>query len=160
MIVVLFGVAGSGKSTIGMRLASAMNCAFLEADTLHSPANIAKMSGGTPLTDADRTPWLAAIHARIVDFARRGNDLVVACSALKREYRQSLEQGVSIIWVYLKAPENVIRLRLERRPSHFMKAEMLASQFAALEEPTDAIVVDASLPPDAIVAEILVRARQ
>ena len=155
MIIVLFGVAGSGKSTIGNKLASAMNCAFLEADALHSPASIGKMSGGTPLTDDDRKPWLAAIHSRMVDFARRGKDLVVACSALKRQYRQVLADGVSITWVYLKASKDVIRLRLERRPSHFMKADMLASQFDDLEEPSDGIVVDADLGPDVVVAQIL-----
>lgn len=157
MIVVVFGVAGSGKSTIGRKLASAMNCAFLEGDALHSSANIDKMSGGTPLTDDDRKPWLAAIHTRIVDFASREKDLVVACSALKQQYRESLAQGVSIHWVYLKASVDVIRLRLERRPSHFMKSEMLASQFADLEEPSDGIIVDASVAPDVIVTQILNR---
>ena len=155
MIVVVFGVAGAGKSTVGKQLASAMSCAFLEADALHSPTNINKMSAGTPLTDVDREPWLAAIHDRILDFARRGKDLVVACSALKRSYRQSLADGVSVTWVYLKAPEDVIRFRLESRPSHFMKSGMLASQFTDLEEPSDGIIADAALAPDVIVAQIL-----
>lgn len=155
MIIVLFGVAGSGKSTIGKKLAGAVNCAFLEADALHSPASIEKMSGGTPLTDDDRKPWLAAIHSRLLDFARRGKDLVVACSALKRQYRQVLSDGVSITWVYLKASQDVLRLRLERRPSHFMKSDMLASQFDDLEAPSDGIVVDADRAPDVVVAQIL-----
>jgi gluconokinase len=157
MIVVLFGVSGSGKSTIGTKLAAAMHCEFLEGDTLHSTANIEKMSAGTPLTDADREPWLAAIHARIVEFHRRGEDLVVACSALKQQYRDVLADGVTITWVYLKAPPDVLRLRLERRPAHFMKSDMLASQLAALEEPAEGIIVDASQAPDAIVGQILNR---
>jgi 6-phosphogluconolactonase len=158
MIVVLFGVAASGKSTVGAMLASAMNCAFLEGDALHPSANIDKMSRGIPLTDEDRRPWLAAIHARIVDFVHRGEDLVVACSALKQTYRQSLADGVPITWVFLKASEDLIRFRLENRAAHFMKADMLASQFDALEEPSeDAIVVDASLQLDIILAQILTR---
>jgi gluconokinase len=155
MIVVLFGVAGSGKTTIGKKLASALNSAFLEGDALHPPANIAKMSGGTPLTDADRQPWLAAIHDRMLDFERRGKDLVVACSALKRSYRQSLADGVSVTWIFLKASEDVLRSRLESRADHFMKANLLASQFADLEEPPGGIIVDADFAPDIIVAQIL-----
>jgi gluconokinase len=156
MIVVVFGVAGSGKSTVGTMLASAMNCAFLEGDALHPPANVDKMSRGIPLTDVDRGPWLAAIRARIVEFARRGDDVVVACSALKQKYRDFLADGATITWIFLKASEELSRFRLENRPSHFMKSDMLASQFDALELPSeDAIVVDASLPPDIILAQVL-----
>src|SRR5688572_18376332 len=156
MIVVLFGVAGSGKSTVGIMLASAMNCAFLEGDALHPPANVDKMSRGIPLTNDDRGPWLAAIRARIVEFSRRGDDFVVACSALKQNYRDFLAARVPITWIFLKASEELSRFRLENRPSHFMKADMLASQFDALEQPSeDAIVVDASLPPDIILAQVL-----
>ena len=157
MIVVVIGVAGSGKSTIGTRLAEALNCFFLEGDALHSAANIAKMSSGTALTDEDRWPWLAAIHSRIRDSVRRGEDLVVACSALKRQYRQSLAIGVPITWVYLQASKDLIRSRLARRMSHFMKADMLDSQFEILEEPAGAIVVDASEPPDVIVSQVMER---
>ena len=133
-----------------------MNCPFLEGDLLHSENNVDKMRGGVPLTDEDRAPWLAAIHARIVDSWRRGEDLVVACSALKRGDRESLAEGVTIAWVYLKASPDLIRARLENRRSHFMKADLLASQFDALEEPAeDAIVVDASSSPDAIVEQVL-----
>ncbi len=155
MIVVVIGVAGSGKSTIGTMLATALNCVFLEGDTLHSAANIAKMSGGTPLTDEDRGPWLAAIHSRIRDSVSRGEDLVVACSALKRQYRESLAADVPVTWVYLHASKDLIRSRLARRTSHFMKADMLDSQFAILEEPTGVIVADASEPPDVILRQIL-----
>jgi gluconokinase len=158
MIVVVIGVSGSGKSTIGTELARALRCQFLEGDELHSQDNIDKMRGGTPLTDADRAPWLAAVHARIVEYSQRGEDLVVACSALKREYREVLGRGVTISWVYLKGSPALIRSRLEQRRGHFMTSELLASQFAALEEPlTDAIVVDIESPPDAIVAAIVRR---
>ena len=155
MIVVVMGVSGSGKSTIGKMLAAALNCVFLEGDALHSTANIAMMSRGTPLTDEDRRPWLAAIHSHIRDFVSRGEDLVVACSALKPQYRESLAIGVPITWVYLQASKDLIRSRLTRRTSHFMKADMLDSQFATLEEPSGAIVADASERPDVIVRQIL-----
>jgi gluconokinase len=158
MIVVVIGVSGAGKSTIGTKLARAMRCQFLEGDALHSQDNIDKMRRGTPLTDADRGPWLAALHARIVEFSERGEDLVVACSALKREYRELLARGVTIAWVYLKGSPSLIRARLEKRHGHFMTSELLASQFATMEEPvTDAIVVDIEPPPDVIVAEIMRR---
>ena len=155
MIIVVMGVAGSGKTTVGTRLAEAMTCAFLEGDSLHSKENVDKMSHGIPLTDADRAPWLAAIHARILEVFERGLDLVVACSALKQQYRRLLAKDVPITWVYLKGSPALIRDRLEHRPNHFMKADMLASQFEALDEPADALVVDISASPNAIVEQIL-----
>jgi gluconokinase len=155
MIVVVMGVAGAGKSSIGQLLASELRCEFLDGDGLHPPANIHKMTVGIPLTDADRVPWLAAIHARIVESFERGRNLVVACSALKQRYRETLANGVSITWVYLKGSEEVIRARLLERQHHFMKAEMLASQFADLEEPTDAIVIDVEMAPSVAAREVL-----
>jgi gluconokinase len=159
MIIVVMGVAGSGKTTVGTMLAEAMNCQLLEGDSLHSRKNIDKMSHGIPLTDGDRAPWLAAIHARILDAFERGLDLVVACSALKQQYRKLIAKDVPITWVYLKGPPALIRARLMRRPKHFMKANMLPSQFDALDEPTDALVVDVSAPPNAIVGQILSEVR-
>src|SRR5687768_11688048 len=146
MIVVVIGVAGSGKSTIGPLIARAIGGQFLEGDTLHPPANIEKMSRGIPLDDDDRGPWLAAIQARIADASRRGASLVVACSALKQRYRDVLERGVvirgphdadyassgGINWVYLKGSKDLLRRRLEERTAHFMKASMLDSQLDAL----------------------------
>ena len=155
MIIVVMGVAGSGKTTVGTMLAEAMTCQFLEGDSLHSRENVEKMSQGIPLTDADRAPWLAAIHSRILEVFERGQDLVVACSALKQQYRALLAKDVPVTWVYLKGSPALIRARLEHRPSHFMKADMLASQFDAFEEPSDALVVDVSMPPSAIVEHIL-----
>jgi gluconokinase len=159
MIVIVIGVAGSGKTTIGALLAAAMQCAFLEGDSLHSPENIDKMRRGIALTDTERGPWLSAIRARVLDAFESGGDLVVSCSALKHEYRRTLSRDVSIHWVYLKASPALIRARLRARTNHFMKVEMLESQFEALEEPCDAIVVDADEPPMTIVERVLVRLR-
>jgi gluconokinase len=156
-IVVVMGVAGSGKTTVGTMLAKAMECPFLEGDSLHSTQNIEKMKHARPLTDSDRAPWLAAIHTRILDAFERGENLVVACSALKRQYRGVLADGVPIIWVYLKGSAALIRSRLKNRPMHFMKADLLNSQFETLEEPSNAVVIDNSSPPGAIVEQILAR---
>ena len=159
MIIVVIGVSGSGKTTVGTMLADAMNCPFLEGDSLHSKKNIAKMSRGIPLTDTDRAPWLSAIHDHILGYFERGQDLVVGCSALKEGYRRVVAKGVPITWVYLKGSPALIRSRLKHRSRHFMKVDMLASQFEALEEPSDALVVDVSAPPSAIVARILAQLR-
>lgn len=153
------GVAGSGKTTIGTMLAEAMRCPFLDGDGLHSPANVGKMARGIPLTDADRAPWLAAIRTGVLDALTRGESLVVACSALRKSYRTVLAEGVPIAWVYLKGPEDLIEARLQRRTGHFMRPGMLASQFEALEEPSDALVIDVSQPPGAIVERILAELR-
>jgi len=155
MIIVVMGVSGSGKTTIGKMLADAVRCSFLEGDSLHSKENIEKMSHGIPLTDSDRAPWLTAIRIHILKFFKRGENLVVGCSALEQQYREFLAKGVPITWVYLKGSAELIRARVKHRLSHFMKADMLSSQFGALEEPSDAIVVDISPPPSAIVAQIL-----
>lgn len=155
MILVVIGVSGSGKSTIGSGLARAIGCQFLEGDTLHPQANIDKMSQGVPLDDDDRRPWLSEIHARMADASERGMDLVVACSALKQAYRQNLERGLVLTWVYLKGSRALFRSRLLQRTAHFMKADMLESQLNALEEPSNAIVVDAAAAPDVIVERIL-----
>jgi gluconokinase len=158
-IVVVMGVAGSGKTTVGMMVADAMHCAFLEGDSLHSATNVEKMSRGIPLTDADREPWLAAIHARLLDAYRHRQSLVVGCSALKQSYRTVLADGVPLTWVYLKGSPALIRSRLQHRTGHYMKADMLATQFEALEEPSDALTVDVSQSPGTIVERILVGLR-
>jgi gluconokinase len=158
-IVVVMGVAGSGKTTVGTMLADAMPCAFLDADSLHTAANIAEMRRGIPLTDAGRAPWLAAVHARLLDSFSRGECLVVACSALKQAYRMVLADGVPITWVYLKGTAALIQSRLQLRTGHYMQSVMLASQFDALEEPSDALIADISLPPAMIVAQLMAELR-
>jgi gluconokinase len=155
VIVVVMGVAGSGKTTIGRMLADAIPCTFFEGDSLHSRASVEKMSQGIPLTDADRAPWLAAIHQHIVDVFNRGESVVVGCSALKQSYRTVLANGLPVTWVYLKGDQDLIQSRMLGRAGHFMKANMLESQFEALEEPSDALVADVSQSPDTIVERIL-----
>lgn len=159
MIVVVMGVSGSGKTTIGTRLAEALQCHFLEGDSLHPAANVEKMSHGIPLTDADRAPWLEAIRAHILAAIEHKQCLVVASSALKQRYRDFLSQGTNIIWVYLKGTPEVIAPRIEHRRAHYMKAGMLPSQFADLEEPRDALVADISLSPDVILQQLLPQLR-
>jgi gluconokinase len=160
MIVVIMGVAGSGKSTVGTMLADAMHCPFLDGDSLHSAANVGKMMRGIPLTDADRAPWLAAIHARLLEAFTSGRSLVVGCSALRQSYRAALAEGIAITWVYLKGSEALIRSRLRHRDGHYMKADMLASQFEALEEPSGAIIVDVAQSPEVIVEQVSAELRE
>ena len=159
MIVVVMGVSGSGKTTIGTMLAEALKCSFLEGDSLHPPANIEKMSHGIPLTDADRAPWLAAIRDHILAAMEHGQCLVVAASALKQQYRDFLSRGTNITWVYLKGTEELIRGRMLHRHGHYMKAGMLRSQFADLEGPKDALVADISQPPEVILQQLLAQLR-
>jgi gluconokinase len=141
-------------------LADAMRCPFLEGDSLHPRSNVERMSRGIPLTDADRAPWLTAIHARLLDAFEQRQSLVVACSALTQSSRTTLAEGVPINWVYLKGDRSLIRSRLQHRTGHYMKAEMLASQWEALEEPANAITADVSQPPSAIVEEVLAELRE
>jgi len=159
MLVVVMGVAGSGKTTVGRRLADAIACGFVDGDSLHSTSSVQKMTRGIPLTDSDRAGWLDAVHAKLVDAFRHELSLVVACSALKRSYRTVLAGDLPVEWVYLKASEELLRSRLMNRAGHFMKAEMLNSQLATLEEPSVAVVVDASQLADDIVEQTLTALR-
>lgn len=155
MIIVVMGVAGSGKTTIGTMLASALGCRYLEGDSLHPAANVAAMARGIPLTDADRAPWLAAIREQMVSAVEDGRDLVVGCSALKQVYRDTLSTGLPAVFIYLRGSPELIRSRLLEREDHFFEADMLDSQLDDLEEPRDALVVDVSPPPAVIVDLIL-----
>jgi gluconokinase len=154
MIVLVMGPTGSGKTTIGSLLAQAFGWAFADGDSFHSVANIQKMSQGIPLNDADRAPWLKAIHDAMVGWVAEGKNVVLACSALKRQYRDELYRGPDVRLVYLKGSYELILHRLEARHGHFAKESILASQFAILEEPEDAVVVDVNGSPQEIVAEI------
>ncbi|MGH9488397.1 MAG: gluconokinase [Terriglobales bacterium] len=155
MIYIVMGVAGAGKTTVGAALAAALGCEFLEGDRLHPAANVDKMRRGIPLTDADRAPWLEAIRQRLEAAAGAGRDLVVACSALKQGYREQLNRGLEVRWIYLQGDPALLRRRLEQRQGHYMKANMLASQLADLEEPAQALRINAAEPAAAIVARIL-----
>jgi gluconokinase len=148
------GVEGSGKTTVGKLLAQALGWMFVDADDFHSAANKEKMSRGVPLGDADRHPWLKAIHDFIADQVGGGQNIVLACSALKENYREQLRQGLDIKVVYLKGGFDLFFSRLQKRRVHFARESLLASQFASLEEPSDALTIDASLPETAIVKQI------
>jgi gluconokinase len=155
------GVSGSGKTTVGAMLAGRLGWRFAEGDEFHSPANVAKMRGGTPLDDADRAPWLAAIAGEIDRWRAAGEHGIVACSALKRRYRDVLVGTRSDVGiVYLQGTQELIADRLAARQGHYMPASLLASQFAALEEPTSEehpLIVSIGRPVAAIVDEIVER---
>jgi gluconokinase len=156
MVLVLMGVSGSGKTTIGKALADEPSWAFVEADDYHPAANVEKMSQGIPLDDEDRRPWLEALRRRVDEACARGQGAVVACSALKHDYREYLEQNnpECVHYVYLRGSEELIRRRLAERKGHFMDPALLHSQFEALEPPEGAIQVDITPAPEVIVAEI------
>lgn len=162
-VVVVMGVSGSGKTVVGRRLAAVIGATFHDADDLHPPENVARMRAGTPLTDADREPWLVRLGGLIdAALADDGPGIVLACSALKRAYRQRLRVGdPRVRLVHLAGPEAVIRARIEARTDHYMPASLLPSQLAALELPgpdENPLVVEVAGTPDEIVSAIL-RAR-
>jgi len=151
MIVVVMGVSGSGKTTVGEALAAKLGWRFLDADDFHPPANVAKMAAGTPLTDADRWPWLDRLAAEMAAINARGADAVFACSALKEAYRDRFRRAGDVRFVHLKGDYDTIASRIANRAHRYMPPTLLASQFATLEEPRDAIVVDVR---DAIAAQV------
>lgn len=152
MIVVVMGVSGCGKSTVGSLLASRLNCSFLDADEYHPPENVAKMASGTALTDEDRWPWLEGLNKRLKD----KENAVLACSALKQSYRNVLARGLAdCIFVHLRGGIELIRARLAERKHRYMPASLLASQFATLEAPRGAIEIDVTRSPERCVEEIL-----
>jgi gluconokinase len=154
MVIVVMGVSGSGKSTVGAKLALQLGWSFADADDYHAAASVEKMRNGIPLTDADRAPWLNTLRSSIIGWIEAGESVVLACSALKQAYRDRLRGGEDVRFVYLKVRRDVLAQRLMDRHDHYMKESMLDSQLKALEEPIDAIVVDANGMPENIVHAI------
>ncbi len=159
MIILLMGVSGCGKTTVGEQLAERLGWPYQEGDALHPPANVAKMAGGTPLSDADRLPWLTAVAAWIDARQAAGESGVVSCSALKRAYRQLLiDDRPEVRLVYLQGSRDQLAERLAARTGHYMPAGLLDSQLATLEEPMGAeqpLVVTIDQPVEAIVVKIM-----
>lgn len=159
-VYVIMGVSGSGKSTVGRALAATLDCPFFDGDDFHPRENVAKMAAGIPLTDGDRVPWLARLADLIRTHLERGDAAVVACSALKRAYRDVLQgepsQADRVRFVFLQGDFDTLWQRMAARPAHFMRPDMLRSQFAALEEPspTEALILPVTLGVDALVQAI------
>jgi len=155
LIIVVIGVSASGKSTLGEALAAALGWEFIEGDAFHPPENVARMRASLPLSDADRAPWLAELNRQILQADEAGRDVVLACSALKKVYRDALRDGVCAIrFVYLWGDPEMIRARLHARKGHFMPTILLDSQIATLEPPKDALPVPIDLPTDEQVAMV------
>jgi gluconokinase len=153
---IISGVSGSGKTEVGKALARHLGWDFYDADDFHPAENIAKMTNGIPLDDADRAPWLAKLHGVIVSALSAGQPGVLACSAIKERYRQQLVDGTEGVQiVYLKGTYDLIWARMSARKNHYMKPTMLQSQYDVLEEPTDALIIDVSASVDNVVQKII-----
>jgi gluconokinase len=155
MILLVMGTTGAGKTTVGELVASHFGWTFLDADNFHSPANIEKMRRGIPLSDEDRAGWLAAIHAELAERNSAGENVVLACSALKEKYRQEIGEGLNMRVVYLKGDYKTMARHIAARHGHFAGEGILAGQFADLEEPKNALVVDVTRTPKEIASEIV-----
>lgn len=151
MILLVMGVTGAGKTTIGKRLANRLGWPFLDADDFHPPANIEKMTHGIPLTDADRAPWLANMHAELQRLTSLGQNAVLACSALKQSYRDILSAGLDTRVIYLRGTYDQMRQHILARHGHFAGEAILAGQFADLQEPDDALILDVGAAPGELV---------
>ncbi len=154
MIVIVMGVVGAGKTTVGTLLASHLGWEFVDGDDFHPQSNVEKIRHGIPLTDEDREPWLGSLREAIAGWIASGKNLVLACSSLKSAYRRRLTVGPEVRFVYLKGNRSLIADRLRSRHGHFAGESILASQLADLEEPNQAITVDIAASPDQIVARI------
>lgn len=154
MVLIIMGVVGSGKTTVGTLLAQKLGWEFADADDFHPAENIEKISRGIPLSDQDRAPWLAAMRDAIQQWKKEGRNVVLACSALKHSYRQELRAG-DVHFVHLKGTAQLIAQRLHARQGHFATDSILESQFADLEEPKDALVVSIAQTPESITAQII-----
>jgi len=157
VVVIILGVSGAGKTTLGKLLARELGWVFYEADDFHSPANVEKMHAGIPLTDEDRRPWLESLRDLVKRSLAAGENAILACSALKKTYRDCLQVGTDVRFVYLRGGYELIANQLSHRRGHFMNPALLQSQFADLEEPQpaeDAIVIELGRSPDKVVEEI------
>ena len=158
MIIIISGVSGVGKTTIGCLLAEELGWVFYDADDFHSPANVAKMSSGKPLDDEDRREWLASLHNLITESILNKKDIVLACSALKQAYRDYLSISDQVRIVLLQADFATIEDRLKRRENHIVSADLLKSQFETLEQSAENLtVLDASLSPETLVQQIIIK---
>jgi gluconokinase len=154
MIILVMGVTGVGKTTVGQALAQKLHWQFADADDFHSPENVAKMQAGIPLDDADRAPWLQALRESIMQWIAEGRSAVLACSALKEAYRRQLVAGPNVKVVWLQAEYEVIERWLAERHGHYMNPALLRSQFETLEPPRDAVSIDANQNVPEVVAAI------
>ena len=157
MVIVVMGPAGAGKSTVGRALAAALQWPFVDADDHHTPANVARMACGEPLTEADRREWLTRLHALVARAVDRRAPLVLACSSLAASHRERLAGGLRRVrFVYLRTTREVLAARLAARPGHFAGPQLLASQLATLEEPRhdEALTVDGGKDVETIVGHI------
>jgi carbohydrate kinase (thermoresistant glucokinase family) len=155
MVIILMGVMGSGKTTVGRKLSGVLGCPFYDADDLHSKANKEKLRRGSPLNDSDRMPWLRTIANEMKKWERENPMTVLACSALKQKYRDLLSKDAAVLWVYLKGDRETIRKRLKERVGHFADPSLLESQFADLEEPSNAVMVDIRLDLDKMLESLV-----
>ena len=155
MLIVVMGVAGAGKTHVGRELAAALGWPFFDADDYHSGSAVSQMAAGLPLSDSDREPWLERLRQLLAELSWRGENAVLACSALRGEFRARLAEGIEDVrFVHLKADRALLAERLRERPGHFFPPSLLESQLAALEAPSDAIVVNAAQPSAEIVRQI------
>jgi gluconokinase len=157
VVIILMGVSGAGKTTVGQLLASQLNWEFADADDYHSAINIEKMRKGIPLTDAARAPWLETLRALITTWIAARKNGVLACSALKHAYREELRIAAEVQFVFLKGTPQLLHQRLHARQGHYMTEQMLESQLATLEEPEHAVAINVDRSPAEIVKEIQAR---
>lgn len=154
MLIIITGVSGTGKTTIGKLLSKSLNIPYFDADDFHSAANIEKMSNGIPLNDEDRMPWLKAMAAQLIESSKTGG-AVLGCSALKEKYREILEVNESVKWIHLEGSRELILERMKHRENHYMKPEMLDSQLATWQEPSYGYKLSIDQTPKEMLEEAL-----